>query len=289
VTPRRLASLAALAAVVAAAPATARAEDTACSRENQAVAEAGGPDPSLAPPTTPEAQARLKAGNTRHRVQQYAEAIEEYIAGALLDEAAPVFLYNLGQSYRLLGEYKKSIYQYRLFLDRGHPGAALRALVECHITAMERELAQAAATEPPTGPADGEAPYKATVEPPPRVEAEPPPRTVVLRAPERWYADPAGWVLVGAGGLGAAFGGVLLLDAAALDDEADGDANQQTRQSTRAAADSRRQWGTITLGVSAAAIVAGVVKLAISPSGDASGRRAVLLPTASGLAIAGEF
>ena len=132
----------------------------ACADEAKAIGKTK--DAALAPPTDKKAAAHTKVGNQHHRdakkfdavlkheeaAKEYEAAIEAYIAAALID-SAPSLLYNLGQTYRASGQYEKAIAQYQLFLDRGRPGAALRALVECHIASMTSELERAAASAPP--------------------------------------------------------------------------------------------------------------------------------------------
>jgi tetratricopeptide (TPR) repeat protein len=94
----------------------------------------------------------IDAGNRACRVQQYDKAIEEYTAAGLVS-SEPLVLYNLGQTLRAAKQYEKAVRQYELFLSRGAPGSALRALVECHVATMKHELEAAASTAPPTGPA----------------------------------------------------------------------------------------------------------------------------------------
>jgi tetratricopeptide (TPR) repeat protein len=123
-----------------------------CSDESDAVKNMKTRDPSLAYPTNPNAKEHLEAGKRAFGVQQYEKAIDEYTAAGLADDA-PLILYDLGQTYRSAKEYSKAIRQYELFLERGKPGAEVRALVTCHIATMKRELDHAASTAPPTGPA----------------------------------------------------------------------------------------------------------------------------------------
>src|SRR5687768_14043770 len=140
----------ALLCVIVARPAT--ADDARPCAAEAAAAAASGEDPALAYPTEPAAVERLEAGNRAFRVQQYDKAIEEYTAAGLAT-SAPLVLYNLGQGLRSAKQYDKAIRQYELFLSRGNPGSAMRALVECHIATMRSELDAAASTAPPSGPA----------------------------------------------------------------------------------------------------------------------------------------
>ncbi|MCA9674428.1 MAG: hypothetical protein KC464_05230 [Myxococcales bacterium] len=254
---------AAVAATLIAAPA---ARGDGCEAETAAVKAVGRPDPALSPPTDPEAKRHMGEGNKRHRVQEYAQAVEEYKAGALI-EGAPVFLYNLGQAYRLGGDYEKAILQYRLFLDRGAPGPELRALVECHVRAMTRELDQAASREQPTGPApdDGGAIGEGEDDRVPPTEIGPVPAAPRRGVAAPWYADGLGWGISGGGAIASAIGAVLLLDASSLDDQAATEDREDVRTELRDRADSRRLWGTVVGGVGVAALAVGVVKLVLTP------------------------
>ncbi len=226
-----------------------------CEAETAAVRAMSQPDPALTPPTNPDAKARMSAGNGHYRVQDYALAVAEYKAGALLS-GDPVFLYNIAQSFRLGHEYPKAIRQYQLFLDRGAPGREVRALIECHVRGMQRELDQAASKEQPTGPAPESAGPLQPAEPAlasRSVDAEP------------WYADRFGLALAGGGIAVGAVGVVLLLDGASLADESEREDREDIRNELRERADSRRLWGTVVTAIGGAALVLGVVKLAITP------------------------
>jgi tetratricopeptide (TPR) repeat protein len=266
--------------------------DDACGAEARAFDRT---DPALAPPADKRAAQHVREGNRRHRVLKYAEAIEQYIAGALLD-SAPSIHYNLGQSYRLSGQYENAIRQYRLFLDRGQPRPGVRALVECHIASMTAELQRAAATAPPTGPApDGDAASDpsqpavartntATVAP---LEASAP-------RDEPWYDDRVGLGIAGAGIIATGIGAWLLVDAGSLYDEASREDRDHVRTELRADADKRQTWGIVTTAVGGAALVAGVVKLAIKPNTQRSQSRpddrgVSLQWSPAGLALHGRF
>lgn len=136
-------------------------ESRPCTKEAQAVQQMSTRDPSLEYPKSDAAKEHLEQGKRAFGVGEYDKAIDSYTAAGLVDDA-PLILYDLGQTYRAAKEYDKAIRQYRLFLDRGKPGAEVRALVDCHISTMKAELEHAASTAPPTGPVsddpDGVAP-----------------------------------------------------------------------------------------------------------------------------------
>jgi tetratricopeptide (TPR) repeat protein len=179
-------------------------------------------------------------------VQDFDEAIAEFKAGAKLSPA-PVFLYALGQSFRLDGRYEEAIRSYELFLDRAQPGDALRAVVQCHVAKMRDELSRAAMRTPPTDqPADVV---------PPRTSSDSP----------HWYEDPIGWSSVGGGVVAGAIGGFLLFDAASLKQDSANEDREPVRLELRDRAATRRTWGLVATGVGVAAVVAGIVKLSITP------------------------
>jgi hypothetical protein len=268
---RGLLSIALIASI--AVPSRARGDDT-CAAEARVFDRT---DPSLSPPRDRRAAQHVREGNKRHRVLKYAEAIEEYVAAALLDPA-PSIHYNLGQSYRLSGQYENAIRQYRLFIDRGTPRETVRRLVECHIASMTAELERAVSTAPPTGPA----PDAVSELTPAEATLDVATTTAAQQAP--WYADRIGLGLAGIGVVAAGAGTWLLVDAAGLDDDANHEDRDDVRVDLRSRADSRRTWGVVATGVGAAVLVAGIVKLAITPERVTEGRVSLLLsPSSVGL------
>jgi tetratricopeptide (TPR) repeat protein len=269
-------------AAIAMAAAPRRASAEGCEAETSAVQALGRPDPSLAPPTHEDAKRHLSEGNKRHRVQDYDQAVEAYKSGALID-GAPVFLYNLGQAYRLGGQYEKSIRQYKLFLDRGAPGPELRALIECHIGAMTRELDQAASKEQPTGPAPetgAPGPVASTTIEPARARG-----SADADAPA-WYADGLGWGLTGTGAALALTGLGLHVNAASLDDQAAREDREDVRTELRDRADTRRLWGTGLAVVGLVGLGVGVVRLVLTPDAPIAPRDVTVIagPRSIGLA-----
>lgn len=284
--------------------------DAPCDAEAAAVR--GKTDRSLAPPTDPIAVARMKSGNDHHRealkrasvvatrdqaAAEFRAAIDDYVAAAMAS-ASPSVLYNLAQTYRAAGDYESAIAQYRLFLDRGKPGAGFRKLIECQIAAMSAELARAAAAAPPRGPGteDGraddpdrsrdderDAPHDAT----PTTTAIPLAPTPPMPRPAPWHDDPIGWTLLGGGVAVGGLGAYFLIDARGLRRDAAIESRDDVRAELRDKADARQTWGTITTVAGAALVTVGIVKLAITP--DAPRSRIALRVAPSGLAIAGWF
>lgn len=107
---------------------------------------------SLAKPTNVVAREHQTTGNRYYRLREFEKAIEEYKAGAFKEDA-PVFYYNLGQSYRQLGRYKDAIWHYERFLERGKPTGEVEVSVRDFITQMKGELEKKAMKQPPVSSA----------------------------------------------------------------------------------------------------------------------------------------
>jgi len=217
-------------------------------------------DDPLAKPKSAVAREHLSEGNKHYRVREFDKAIEEYKAGAL-SEDAPVFLYNLGQCYRQLGKYEDAIWHYERFLSRAQPTGEMKQTVEEFVRQMKDELQKKAMTQPPVEPAPEPKAPPAPIE-------EPKPTATQPAAVDPWYADPVGWGLTGAGVVGASVASYLFLDAADLEDQANGEDHQAMRTELRDKVSSRRLVGSIVGTAGVALLVTGVVKLAIHPSAD---------------------
>ncbi len=217
-------------------------------------------DDEIAKPTTTVAQEHLTKGVRLYRLGDFEEAIKEYKEGAL-SEDAPVFYYNLGQSYRKLGNYDKAIWNYQRFLERAKPlPAKYKTAVEGFIREMTAEKEQAARNTPPTEPAPD--PKEPTVAAAP--VAAPPADVTVIERGEPWYGDTFGWGIAGTGLVGSGVAIWLVLDAKGLDDDANAESSQDKQASLRDRADSRRLAGTIVGIAGGAALVAGIIKLAVT-------------------------
>lgn len=277
----------------------------------EAAAVRGKRDPSLAPPTDPEAVARMKSGNNHHReglkraavvatrdeaAGEFRAAIDDYVAAAMASPS-PSVLFNLAQTYRAAGDYASAIAQYQLFLNRAKPGARLRKLVECQIGAMTAELARAASTAAPRGPGHEDDPNRPADASPTEGATEsapaplgrplelPPPPPPPRAAP--WHGDAIGWTLAGGGVAVAGLGAFFLVDARNLRSEADDESRDDVREELRDRADTRQTWGTITAVAGAALLTVAVVKLAITP--DAPRPRLAVHVAPGSIAVAGWF
>lgn len=212
-----------------------------------------GADDALAKPKDSTAQQRLAAGNKLYRVREFEKAVEEYKAGALVEDR-PVFHYNLGQCYRQLGRYEDAIWHYERFIERGQPTGQLRDAVNAFLTQMRSELEKKAMKQEPTDPAP-----EAKPEPLPTIE------TVAIPG-EPWHRDRLGWGTAAMGVVAVGVSSWLLVSANALDNDSNEQASQAERKSLRDRASSRRTIGA-TVGIGGAAfLVGGLVKLALRPS-----------------------
>lgn len=129
--------------------------------------------------------------------------------------------------------------------------------------ANAREQAKAAADALAAKLAQAEAPQVETRQPPieePTPALVPPPAVPAGR-------DWIGWSAVGAGAVFAIAGGALTLHSGTLYDDADQEPDQRAAKDLRDRADTQRIGGQVALGVGAALVVVGAVKLiAFKPS-----------------------
>lgn len=219
-----------------------------------ALGEPGYAEPAdpLARPDHPQAREHLARGNKLYAVREFARAIEEYKAGALLEDAT-VFQYNLAQSYRLLGNHAEALWHYERFLKRAQPQEPLRSAV---LQFIEQ---QKAASEKATGHAT--APTAQAREQVPLHSSPPPPRR------RRWAHDRLGWSLVGSGvALGAA-SGILFALARSLDRDGNAEPLESRREDLRDRAQNRRIAAYLTGGLGLFALGAGGVRLWLHDDG----------------------
>ncbi len=96
---------------------------------------AGGADPARTAQRRhfARAQALYLSGRFREALAEYQKALEARFH--------PVIVFNIAQCYRQLGEWKKALFAYRLYLEK-RPGAPNRAEVEQWIRVLERRVAQ---------------------------------------------------------------------------------------------------------------------------------------------------
>lgn len=232
--------------------------------------------------TNPEAQEHFKKGNALYKAGEFAKAIDEYKAGMLAEPSA-VFNFNLGQSYRLLGDYKQAMFHYRRYLNSGLASAPERDTITALIDKMNAELEQQARTAPPTEPATA-------TSLPPSPTPQNPAQPVDRPESDRWYQDPVGWGLSGTGLVAGVVAGVLFIQAADLRNDADAALSATEANALNDKADTRALAGTITGIAAGALVVTGIVKLAIHSTPSAPSSTGLSLGVSSnGLSISGRF
>jgi hypothetical protein len=128
------------------------------------------PGPARAAEDTAAAVARFKEGRKLYQVGEYRRALEEF-KQAYLAREDPVFLFNIAQCYRLLGESREALTFYRRYLGAA-PEAANRPEVEKLIHDLESksspvEPAAPAPTAPQPAPMPPPQPPAPTPEPTP--------------------------------------------------------------------------------------------------------------------------
>jgi len=273
----------------------------ACDADRAAMAKVAQ-DAALKPATEREAVQHVNEGNRHHReglklfrvvaaqpeaAAEFARAIDEYIAAARVS-TAPSILYNIAQTYRAAGDYDKAIRQYRLFIDRGKPGEALRGVVECLIATMTAEQERAAASMPPRDAA----PEPTTAIEPPTHPPPAPPLALHLDAPPArpWHHDGLGWGITGTGAALSTLGAFFLYDAHHLRANADVEPRDDVRADLRDQADRRATWGTVATITGSVVLAVGVIKLIHHPAPRATtATHAWLLVSPRGVALEGRF
>ncbi len=160
--------------------------------------------------STAEAKQHYLSGMAHFNLQEYPQAISEFEAAYRL-KPDPVFLYNLGQTYRLSNNAERALYFYQAYL-RSAPDAPNRAEVEGRIASLQKLMSdqKSIATPPDHTIAPGERPPQAAPAPAPpptpaptvataKSEQAPVERTPVYK---KWWL----WTIVGVVAAGAAVG-----------------------------------------------------------------------------------
>src|SRR5262245_55920872 len=75
-----------------------------------------------------EAIEHSSEGTKLYNIGEYQQALDHFKSGYLA-KPSPMFLFNMAQCYRMLGQHEAAARQYRAYL-REEPGAANRAAVE---------------------------------------------------------------------------------------------------------------------------------------------------------------
>jgi len=238
-------------------------------------------------PTRASALAHFEAGNRAYkdariasrpladRVRDLKRAIDEYSAGQALDDA-PAFDYNIAHAARLLVDNATAVAHLQRFVERAQPEEQLRRAVENEIAELDPSgairadlrLANAATVEskPPPPPPPSAVPVQSAAP-----EASRPVTggatlgSNVPAAPQESHVwGRIGWGLTAAGVVGAGVTAWLVASASGLDSDAkDSGRTTSDRLDLQHQADSRRHTA-LSVGIgSGAALVLGIVTLAI--------------------------
>lgn len=135
---------------------------------------------------------------------RYLDAIEN-LRAAYVYSPRPVFLYSLGQAYRLAHDCKNAVKVYRDFLN-AHPSKAQEAAVEQNIARCASEDPSSVATAPVIAPEEVK---PALVQPQPAVVTQQPMDVVIdhpVRTSKPAYKKWWVWTLVGVGAVGLGVG-----------------------------------------------------------------------------------
>jgi len=234
----------------------------------------------LAKPVSAAARSHLALGNKLYNVRSFEEAVAEYKAGALI-EAAPVFDYNLGQCFRQLRKYEEAIWHYERFLSRSSPEGKLLDAVNSFLAQMKSELDKKAMTMKPIEPAPTQSVQSAPIHlyDQPQVDARVDP----------WYSDAVGWGLAGTGVVALGAAGGFLVNAASLNN----DANASTSEREHARLNDKGHTRTLigsAIGIGGAGfLVAGIIKLAVHPTGSSSIASWNISASGDGVMVFGQF
>jgi tetratricopeptide (TPR) repeat protein len=130
--------------------------------------------PARAEDARSRALAHFEAGRKLYQVGDYAPALVEFKRAFLLKED-PVFIFNIAQCHRRLGDTEQAITFYRRYLGT-NPPAANRQQVEKLIADLERQRPAVPASPPPAPPEVARAPVLTPSTPAPAaaVFAQPP-------------------------------------------------------------------------------------------------------------------
>ena len=152
---------------------------------------------------------RMFAEGSRHfALGEFAEAAFKFKQAYRLRDDA-VFLYNVAQAYRLMGDLPQALFFYRSYLRAAPRDVANRAEVERRIEQLEPQVLELRRTssEPPTGQIAPQPPapdVRARIPSPVRVPvaaAAPPPAAAPARRRRSFYRRP--WFWAGAVALAA--------------------------------------------------------------------------------------
>jgi len=202
-----------------------------------------------------EAQQAFKEGDY--------QAARDKIEAAYRIEPAPQLLWPWAQAERGVGNCQAAIDLYRRFIESGPKQEAVTA-AEQNIARCEQELGVSAPPGPPPPPPPKPSGQEPSTAPAP-VEPAPVDQPADKPTPARkWYRDPLGGALVGAGGglmiVGTGLAGGASSRAKKLGDDAGTMSEYDDRKGKTTA---MRNGGIAVLSIGAALVIGGVVRWAI--------------------------
>ncbi len=210
-----------------------------------------------------DARKHFQSGTRLFDLKEYQQAIDEYKASYQL-YPSPLLLYDIGQAYRLLGDSKKAIGFYELYLAKDSTGE-YRQVAQEEVAKLNLLVAEEARRR--------EAPPQGAAEPPPDAEkrdhatgAAPAPggqTTALSAAPTPVYKSAAGWAPLASGVAVCIAGAVLLAHAADLDGQVAAAPSVAQIRALQDDAATYRVAGWTVAGIGAAAALAGVVVFAV--------------------------
>ncbi|MEM6990682.1 MAG: hypothetical protein AAF721_09300 [Myxococcota bacterium] len=236
----------------------------------QASPAAAAPEPSSAGQPVETAEDAFAAGGAAYEAGDYERAAEHYERGYSLSPN-PVFLYSWAQAVRNAGDCTRAIELYERFLETGATGDS-KAAAEQNIARCREAVPEPAVTDPeptPQAPAPGN-------EPPPNRPAD-----TIEDPSTRRRPDALGLGLL-VPGLAAVAAGAVVLGVASVRKTTQGRSDQYERfDALDETIDRLHVAGGVTLGIGAALVVGGAVRLALQ--GRRAPKRVSL--TANGLGI----
>lgn len=198
-----------------------------------------------------EAKKHYERGTRAFNLQDWKGALAEF-QRAYVEQPDPVFLFNIAQAQRQLGQSDAASKSYRLYLANA-PDAPNRDRVMRLIEEMDKAAAEGHAKTPPTGTQT-----RASVVAQPTATPTPPARG------RKWYESPLGWGLVGGGVAVVGVSGGLLGVAMSERDKAVSAPTQPDFDTHHNRSITFQQAGWPLLGVGSALVVGGAVVLALN-------------------------
>jgi len=191
------------------------------------------------------ARAHCDKGKHEFDLGRFVEAAREYeLAYDAKDD--PALLFNIGQAYRLAGNYPRAINAYRSFL-RNVPNSSNADVLNARIREMQLMIEQQAGHQP--SPPMTVAPMAA-----PATRDEP---------PTHWYRSAIGWSLVGVGAAAAIVGGVLIARGQSLYDDSRKATQIQPHYDLHSQADGFNVAGIALLGSCGAMLIGAATTFAL--------------------------